>query len=63
MFKGNSDRNAVEEMQQAEESGRFVYAAPISAEDDEEEEDDKDDGFTDASASSPEKVWKHTRLP
>lgn len=54
----NSERNPVEEMQQAEESGRFVYAAPISADDDEEDEeeaDDKDDGFTDAVAPSPEK--------
>ena len=41
-------------MEQAEDSGRFVYAAPISADDDEEEED-KEDGFVDAS-SSAEKV-------
>ncbi|GFO05733.1 coatomer subunit beta' [Plakobranchus ocellatus] len=51
----NSERNAVEEMQQAEDSGRFVYASPVSQED-EEDEDDTDDGFKDASATQQEKV-------
>lgn len=39
----NSERNPVEEMQAAEESGNFVYAAPV--EDSGDEEDDEDETF------------------
>lgn len=45
-FQSNSERNAVEEMQQAEDSGTFVYAAPV--EDGDEEDDMADNDFADA---------------
>ncbi|XP_005099692.1 coatomer subunit beta' [Aplysia californica] len=39
----NAERNPVEEMKQAEESGSFVYAAPIGDDEDGEEEEDFED--------------------
>lgn len=48
-----AERNPIEEMKQAEESGNFVYAAPIT--DNDEDEEDKSEEFEDVSEGLVEK--------
>ena len=60
-FQPNSERNPVEEMKEAEESGDFVYAAPIEGDEDDEEnfENVEEENFEEVEETVPEEVIKN----